>query len=85
MNQIDITQIGIGAVLGLLIQIFFIPFINRLYNDNKDLRKELSDTQDERYKDMKEVVMNTVEPIREFKESSKALMEFFGKLEDGKK
>jgi len=67
----SLLQFGLGATL---IGAFFIPFVLKLYNDNKQLNKDLQVEKDSRLQDMKESRDAIIEPVREFNSVAQAIL-----------
>jgi hypothetical protein len=71
-NMLDsLLQFGLGAAL---IGTFFIPFVLRLYKDNKQLNQELQNEKDKRMNDMKETQDAVLVPLREFNSVAQAIL-----------
>lgn len=67
----SLLQFGLGATL---IGVFFIPFVLKLYSDNKQLNKDLQTEKDKRLDDMKETRDAILEPVREFNSVAQAIL-----------
>lgn len=67
----SLLQFGLGATL---IGAFFIPFVLKLYNDNKQLNIDLQVEKDKRLQDMVQTRDTIMEPIREFNSVAQAIL-----------
>lgn len=68
----SLLQFGLGATL---IGAFFIPFVLKLYNDNKALNKALQDEKDKRLQDAKESRDLVLEPNKQITAVMQAVLE----------
>jgi hypothetical protein len=67
----SLLQFGLGAAL---IGLFFVPFVNKLYQEIGRLNQVIKEQADQRYSDVKEIVVPVIDHLREAKETDKLIL-----------